>query len=260
MLTSSDIANNLTTTTTGKVLDATQGKALKDLIGDAITYINQQVVIKITNDTTTLNGALAELGETMATNISAKGVTASASDGLTTLAGKISQIQTGGGGGCTRMVTGTFTTGSTRASTGTVTINYTGTGYPIAVMIYIDGGAYNPDKTWYNTLAQYDADSFMMTKAQMSSTPTFVASASVPANQGVVSATYKSNASTATTHSRNGSQSAVFFNSSDATTGYNCVRFKGNTKTLSYYIGNSASNRVGLAPSQTYHYIIIYSS
>ena len=41
MLTSSDIANNLTTTTTGKVLDATQCKALKDLIGDAITYINQ---------------------------------------------------------------------------------------------------------------------------------------------------------------------------------------------------------------------------
>ena len=41
MLTSSDIANNLTTTTTGKVLDATQGKALKDLIGNAITYINQ---------------------------------------------------------------------------------------------------------------------------------------------------------------------------------------------------------------------------
>ena len=41
MLTSSDIANNLTTTTTGKVLDASQGKALADLIGDAITYINQ---------------------------------------------------------------------------------------------------------------------------------------------------------------------------------------------------------------------------
>ena len=41
MLTSSDIANNLTSSTTGKVLDATQRKALKDLIGDAITYINQ---------------------------------------------------------------------------------------------------------------------------------------------------------------------------------------------------------------------------
>ena len=203
---------------------------------------------------------MAELGETMATNISAKGVTASASDGLTTLAGKISQIQTGGGGGCVKLVQGSFTTGATRASTGTVTINYTGTGYPIAVMIYIDGGAYNPDTEWYNTLAQYDADSFTMTKAQMSSTPTFVASGSVPANQGVATVTYKSNASTATTHTRSGSQSAVFFNSSDASTGYNCIRFKNSTKTLSYYIGNKASNRVGLAPSQTYHYIVVYSS
>ena len=207
-----------------------------------------------------LMSELETLGQTMATNISNKGVSASASDGLTTLAGKISQIQTGGGGGCTRMVTGTFTTGSTRASTGTVTINYTGTGYPIAVMVYIDGGAYNPDTAWYNTVAQYDADSFTMTKAQMSSTPTFVSSGSVPANQGVATVTYKSNASTATTHTRSGSQSAVFFNSSDATTGYNCIRFTNSTKTLSYYIGNTASNRVGLAPSQTYHYIIIYSS
>ena len=35
-----DIANNLITTTSGKVLDARQGKALADLIGDAISYIN----------------------------------------------------------------------------------------------------------------------------------------------------------------------------------------------------------------------------
>jgi len=48
------------------------------------------------NDTNTLNGALQELGETMADNLVAKGVTASASDGLTTLAGKILDIQTGG--------------------------------------------------------------------------------------------------------------------------------------------------------------------
>ncbi|MBQ6345184.1 MAG: hypothetical protein IJI96_03615 [Methanobrevibacter sp.] len=41
MLTTSDVANNLTTTSSGKVLDARQGKALADLIGDAITYINQ---------------------------------------------------------------------------------------------------------------------------------------------------------------------------------------------------------------------------
>ena len=49
------------------------------------------------NDTTTLNGALAELGETMAANLTQQGVTSSASEGLTTLAGKILDIQTGGG-------------------------------------------------------------------------------------------------------------------------------------------------------------------
>ena len=37
----SAIANNLTTTSSGYVLDARQGKALADLIGSAITYINQ---------------------------------------------------------------------------------------------------------------------------------------------------------------------------------------------------------------------------
>jgi len=41
MLTSSDIADNLTTNDSTKVLSAKQGKALADLIGNAITYINQ---------------------------------------------------------------------------------------------------------------------------------------------------------------------------------------------------------------------------
>ena len=40
-LSNSDVANNLTTTESGKVLDARQGKVLGDLIGDAIQYINQ---------------------------------------------------------------------------------------------------------------------------------------------------------------------------------------------------------------------------
>lgn len=43
---------------------------------------------------------LEDLGELMATNLQTKGVTASASDGLTTLAGKILDIQGGGGVPC----------------------------------------------------------------------------------------------------------------------------------------------------------------
>ena len=48
-------------------------------------------------DTNTLNGALEQLGITMAANLTQQGVTSSASEGLTTLAGKILDIQTGGG-------------------------------------------------------------------------------------------------------------------------------------------------------------------
>ena len=52
----------------------------------------------MTNDTSTLNGALTELGETMAANLVTMGVTdATASDGLTTLAGKILLVPQGGG-------------------------------------------------------------------------------------------------------------------------------------------------------------------
>ena len=215
----------------------------------------------MTNDTTTLSGSLDEMKDQLISELGDKGVTATfdSTTGLLGLVSKIGDIQTGGGTSCPKLVQGTFTTGSTRASTGTVSISYTGTGYPIAVMVYMQGGAYDPDGSWYDTIAYYDADAFYMTKSQMSSTPTFVSSASVPANQGVVCGVYKSSTSNATTHSRNGSSSAVFFNSSDATTGYNCIRFKNNTKTMSYYIGNNASNRVGLAPSKTYAYIIIYS-
>ena len=41
MLTSSDIADNLTTDRSTKVLSAKQGKELNDLIGQAISYINK---------------------------------------------------------------------------------------------------------------------------------------------------------------------------------------------------------------------------
>ena len=52
------------------------------------------------NDTTTLNGALMELGELMAENLTTQGlIGVSASDGLTTLANDILLIQGGGGGG-----------------------------------------------------------------------------------------------------------------------------------------------------------------
>ena len=51
----------------------------------------------MTNDTTTLNGALRELGETMAANLTTQGVASTWDEGLTTLAGKILDITPGPG-------------------------------------------------------------------------------------------------------------------------------------------------------------------
>lgn len=49
------------------------------------------------NDTTTLNGALQELGELMADNLTTQGVASTYDEGLTTLANKILDIQGGSG-------------------------------------------------------------------------------------------------------------------------------------------------------------------
>ena len=211
-----------------------------------------------------LMSELETLGQTMATNISAKGVSASASDGLTTLAGKISQISTGGGGGCTKLVTGNFTTGSTRAGTGSTSISYTGSGYPIALMVYISNGANNTtsqgNTTWVNSVDRYDVGFYSMSKAEINTTPTYVTSASVSANWGVVTIIYKNSTSDSTSYTRTSNMAAVVYNSTDGASSYNCVRFKGNGKTLSWYVGNKASNRVGLVPSTKYDYIVVYSS
>lgn len=211
-----------------------------------------------------LMSELETLGQTMATNITAKGVTASASDGLTTLAGKIAQIQTGGGGGCTRFVTGSFTTGATRAGTGSESINYTGTGYPIACMVYISNGANNTtstgDTTWVNSVNRYDVGFYAMSKAQINTTPTYGTDSSLSQNWGVACIIYKNSTSDSTSYTRTSSMTSVTYNSSNAASGHSCVRFKGNGKTLSYYIGNKASNRVGLVPSTKYDYIVVYSS
>lgn len=216
------------------------------------------------NDTSTLNGSLTELGEKMATNLTTKGVTANASDGLTTLAGKILSIQTGSGGsGVTNVVQGTFTTGSSRNTTQNITINYSGSGYPIAVMIFIKGGAYNNSSTgnttWYNSVNRYDVGHYSMSKARGTTTPTYSTSGSD--NYGVVNIIYKNSTSTSTTYTRTSTMTANVFTSSStsAQASTACVRFKGNAKTMSVYIGNKGSSYIGFASETEYTYIVIYS-
>lgn len=169
-----------------------------------------------------------------------------------------------GGGGASNIVMGTFTTGSTRNQTGSVSINYTGSGYPIALLVFVKGGAYNDtssgNTTWYNSVHRYDVGWYAMIKGRTTSAPTYDTGSAD--NYGNVAIIYKNSTSTSTTYTRTSSMVVNTYTSANTNAGAStiCVRFKGNGKTLSYYIGNSASSSIGLAPSTEFQYIAIYSS
>ena len=174
----------------------------------------------------------------------------------------VTGTNSGGGGGATNIVMGTFTTGTTGNTTGTATINYTGTGYPIALMVFVKGGAYNNstsgNTTWYNSMTRYDCGWYSMIKARTTSTPTYTTSGAD--NYGTVAVIYKNSTSSATSYTRTSTMTANVFSSSSAAASTAMCRFKGNGKTLSYYIGNATSSTIGFPKSTEMQYIAIYSS
>ena len=215
----------------------------------------------MTNDTSTLQGSLDEMKDQLISELGDKGVTASysSSTGLLGLIGEISNIQQGGTS-CPKLVQGTFTTGSSGGGTGTVTLDYSGSGYPIALIIYPQGGISNTDNTsWATEVAMYDVGMVTMVKAFTTTTPSYATTGSQ--NYGVINYIYKSSSSNATSYAYGGSKTANTYTSSstNASTTAKMIRFKGNNKTLSYYIGNRTSSTYGLARSTTFSYIIVYN-
>ena len=161
--------------------------------------------------------------------------------------------------GATNYVTGSFTTSSTTGAAETVTIPYTGSGYPIACLIYVKGGAYNNtssgDTNWYNSVQRYAIGQWAMSKSNQTTTPTYGTSGA--ANQGVTMSIFKNSTSTATTYSRTSAMSTNTFSSSDAgNTAATAVRIKSATQ-MSVYV---ASSSYGLLADTEYTYHIIYSA
>lgn len=168
----------------------------------------------------------------------------------------------GGGGGATNFVQGEFTTTSSTNTASSISIPYTGSGYPIAAMVWVAGGAYNNgtggNTDWYNLKQRYAVGEWVMTKAQGTTTPTWATSGA--ANYGVVAAIYKNSTSSATSYTRTSSMTTNTFTSAStnaANAAATCVRFKGNSKTLSYFV---ASTSYGLLANTKYQYCIVYSS
>lgn len=161
--------------------------------------------------------------------------------------------------GATNYVTGSFKTSSTTGAAETVTIPYTGSGYPIACLIYVKGGAYNNtssgDTNWYNSVQRYAIGQWAMSKSNQTTTPTYGTSGA--ANQGVTMSIFKNSTSTATTYSRTSAMNTNTFSSSNATgAAATAVRFKSATQ-MSVYV---ASSSYGLLADTEYTYHIIYSA
>ena len=162
------------------------------------------------------------------------------------------------GGGASNFVTGTFTTGST-AGVGSLTVSYSGSGYPIMAYFVIENGAYNNtstgNTTWYNSVQRYAIGVWAMSKSVFTSAPTYTTSGT--ANQAVTMSIYKNSTSTATTYTRTSAMNTNTFSSSNASNAAaTTIRFKSSTS-VSYYVNTSS---YGLLPSTTYRYYIVYSS
>lgn len=163
------------------------------------------------------------------------------------------------GGGASNFVTGTFTTASSGSTVGSISVPYSGTGYPVMLVIVVEGGMYNPDISgWYNSLTRYAVGQITIGKGEATSTPSY--SDSGNNNYGTVEVIYKNSTSTSTNYSSTRSVTADSYSSSEANgVSYNCVRWNGDNS-ISYKTSGGTSYSYGLLVSTTYRYYAIYSS
>ena len=200
---------------------------------------------------------LPKTGGGTATFTDVTDTTASASDAS---AGVRTQgTNSGGGGGASNFVTGTFTTLTTTLTNGTVTVPYTGSGYPVMLVIVVEGGMYNPEISgWYNSITRYAVGQVTICKAIATSTPSYETSGTN--NYGTIEVIYKSSASSATGYTSTRSVTANSYASSDAGGSSSlCIRWKGNGTTISYRTAGGTASSYGLLADTTYRYYAVYS-
>lgn len=159
----------------------------------------------------------------------------------------------GGGGGASNVVTGTFT-GTTTGAAMDVNLAYTGTGYPIAVMIFVSTN----NSTTFNSLIQrYAIRSYFMDKYERGTTPSY--SVDGTSAKGISTHKYKNSTTNQSSYSDGGATGVTtrIYDESGATSSTaTVVKFKSDKK-MSVYI---ASDSYGFAANIEYTYYVIYSS
>ena len=158
-------------------------------------------------------------------------------------------------GGATNYVQGTFTTSSTGGVTQSISIPYSGNGYPISWTIEPTGGIYG-NEDLYNLIQRYVTINYCGTKKNTNTSPVY-STGGVTGNQSGadVMYLYKNSTSNSLVVARTGGDITVYTGEETAYAGNMQVIFK-NATTMCIYV---ASTSYGFAPNIEYTYRIVYS-
>lgn len=154
------------------------------------------------------------------------------------------------------IVIGSFTGLVTeKGSSKSITLPYTGSGYPIAMLIYPTAGAYKSGSDFYTTVQRYASAGYFYAKSDMSLTPDY--SSNDIKNCGMACSIYKSSDSDATLYTRNSYMDDTILRNQNVTaSSVDYVRFHSATD-LKVFIADTS---YGFMAGTEYTYIIYYSS
>lgn len=168
----------------------------------------------------------------------------------------ISSVTVNVSGGASNIVFGTFTTNST-AGVQTISIPYTGNGYPMMAQIFTTGGINaTTQQAWHDSTVSRQIGAWSFTKRIMSPAPTYDDASEK--NLGSSTWTFKNSSSDASVFGAQGNASAQIYRASGAASGgASCCRFT-NDKTISIYV-DGTGDVYGFPNSVEFTYMIVYS-
>lgn len=169
----------------------------------------------------------------------------------TTLSDAVYTLASGyGGGGASNIVTGTFK-GTTTGAAMDVTLNYNGSEYPIAVMIYLSNAN---ESTFLSTIQRYAVKDYMLDKYAKATSPTY--SKTGNGDKASFTTRYKNSSSSSLSYSNSGSLADLYADEAARDAVNAIVKIRSKTK-MSVFI---ASSSYGFMANIEYSYVVIYSS
>lgn len=158
-------------------------------------------------------------------------------------------------GGVSNCVTGTFK-GTTTGAAIDVTLDYTGTGYPVAVVIYPAEGPYNSGTgTFYGSTQRYASQMYIVLKSEATTAPSYESTGSK--NYGTIMNRFKNSTSNSTSYNAAAASGANTFRDTAATSGQTSIVKIKSSKKMSVFI---ASSSYGFMANIDYKYWVLYSS